>query len=166
MNVGPLFLALILLTCFGSAAPVCITSSVEEVLCVPVCRQNISTVMIPGFSLPARGPHPRLPAQLVYERVRAQIACYREALASPDGNLRLAHDAMAEQASIWAREWIESTRDPACPDPAYFPALERPATHPPDDVDALFPALQHGRAFFEDGEDAVLSSGTSSESED
>jgi len=150
----------------GTVCAYNITSSVEEVLCVPVCRQNISTVMIPGFSLPARGPHPRLPAQLVYERVRAQIACYREALASPDGNLRLAHDAMAEQASIWAREWIESTRDPACPDPAYFPALERPATHPPDDVDALFPALQLGRAFFEDGEDAVLSSGTSSESED
>jgi hypothetical protein len=125
-----------------------ITSYVEEVLCVPVCRQNIYTVFIPGFSLAARGPHPRLPTPLVYERVRDQIACYREALASSDGSLRLAHDVMAEQASIWAREWIESTRDPACPDPAYFPALERPATPPPDDVDSLFPALHRDRVFF------------------
>jgi hypothetical protein len=143
-----------------------VTSTVEEVSCVPVCRQNISTAMIPGFSLPARGPHPRLPAQSVFERVRAQIACYREALAPPDGCLRLAHTAMAEQATIWAREWIESTRDPACPDPAYFPTLERPATHPPDDVDSLFPALQRDRVLFEDGEDAALSPGTSSDSED
>ena len=46
------------------------------------------------------------------------------------------------------------------------PTLERPATHPPDDVDMLFPAIQQGHAFFEDGEDAVLSSGPSSETED
>jgi ribonuclease HI len=150
----------------GTVCAYNITSTVEEVLCVPVCRQNITTVTIPGFSLPARGPHPRLPAQLVFERVRAQIACYREALASPDGCLRLAHSAMAEQATVWAREWIESTRDPACSDPAYFPTLERPATHPPDDVDMLFPAIQQGHAFFEDGEDAVPSSGPSSENED
>jgi ribonuclease HI len=147
----------------GTVFPYNVTSTVEEVLCVPVCRQSISISTLPGFSLPPRGPHPRLPSQSVFERVRSQIASHRATLAAPGGCLHLATTAMAEQATIWAREWIESTRDSICPDPAYFPPLERPATHPPDDVDTLFPALQRDRPFFEDGEDAAPSPGSSSQ---
>jgi hypothetical protein len=147
----------------GTVFPYNVTSTVDEVLCVPVCRQAITVSTIPGFSLPPRGPYPRLPSLSVFERVRSQIACQRAALASSGGCLSLANSAMAEQATIWAREWIESTRDPDYADPAYFPPLERPALHPLDDVDTLFPAFELGRPFFEDGEDAVLSSGYSSQ---
>ena len=105
-------------------------------------------------------------AHSFYERVRDQIAVYRGVLsASPPPNcISLANSAMAEHALIWARELIESTRDPACPDPAFFPSLEQPATHPPDDVDVLFPAFERGRAMFEDDEDegaADINIGTS-----
>jgi hypothetical protein len=142
----------------GTVFPYNVTSTVDEILCVPVCRQNIIVSTIPGFSLPPRGPYPRLPSQSVFERVRSQIASHRAALAAAPP-----YTAMAEQAAIWAREWIGSTRDSSCPDHAYFPPLERPAMHPPDDVDTLFPALQRDRPFFEDGEDAALSSGSSSQ---
>jgi hypothetical protein len=54
---------------------------------------------------------------------------------------------MAEQAAIWAREWIESTRDVSCPDPAFFPPLERPAPHLPDHIDTLFPARRSGQSW-------------------
>jgi hypothetical protein len=155
----------------GTILPYDVTSTVEEVLCVPVCRQNITISTIPGFSLPAIGPYPRLPSHSFYERVRDQIAVYRGVLsASPPLNrISLANSAMAEHALIWARELIESTRDPACPDPAFFPSLEQPATHPPDDVDMLFPALERGRAMFEDDEDdgaADINIGTSSSADD
>ena len=46
----------------GTIRPYDITSTVEEVLCVPACRQNITISTIPGFSLPAIGPYPRLPS--------------------------------------------------------------------------------------------------------
>ena len=126
-------------------------AAAEAATCVATLKGHSRWVRTVAF-------HPTAP-----ERVRSQIAFQRAALASLGGSPSLANSAMAEQATIWAREWIESTRDPDCPDPAYFPLLERPAIHHPDDVDTLFPAFQRGRPFFEDGEDAVLSSGYSSQ---
>ena len=52
---------------------------------------------------------------------------------------------------------------PQTPIAMSLPSYQRPALHPLDDVDTLFPAFQRGRPFFEDGEDAVLSSGYSSQ---
>jgi hypothetical protein len=68
---------------------------------------------------------------------------------------------MAEHAAIWAREWIESTRDVSCPDPAFFPSLELPALHAPEHIDTLFPARRSGLAFSDDEEDAALPASSS-----
>ena len=148
----------------GTIMPYNITSTVDEVLCVPVCRRDISISTLSGHSLPARGPFPRMPAQFIFERVRTQITAYRDVItrSPPDDGLRLAHDAMAEQATVWAREWIESTRDESCMDPAFFPLLDRPAPHPPENVDLLFPAPRPGLAFSDDEEDAELPVSSSS----
>ena len=151
----------------GTVVPYNVTSTVEDVLCVPACRRNISISTLPGFSLPAKGPFPRMPAQSVFERVRSQITAYRDVIrhhrdtSPPDDGLRLAHDAMAEHAAIWAREWIESTRDVSCPDPAFFPSLELPALHAPEHIDTLFPARRSGLAFSDDEEDAALPASSS-----
>ena len=105
-----------------------------------------------------------MPAQFIFEHVRSQMTAYRDVItrSNPDDGLRLAHDAMAEQATVWAREWIESTRDESCMDPAFFPPLDRPAPHPPENVDLLFPAPRPGLAFSDDEEDAELPVSSSS----
>ena len=148
----------------GTIMPYNITSTVDEVLCVPVCRLDFSISTLSGHSLPARGPFPRMPAQFIFEHVRSQMTAYRDVItrSNPDDGLRLAHDAMAEQALVWAREWIESTRDESCMDPAFFPPLERPAPHPPENVVVLFPAPRPGLAFSDDEEDAELPVSSSS----
>jgi hypothetical protein len=43
----------------------------------------------------------------------------------PELLLRVGHTAVAEAASVWARELNENTRDPACP-AEYFPQLDKP----------------------------------------
>ena len=50
-----------------------------------------------------------------------------------------ANTAMSEHAETWARELIESTRDPRGPARDVFPTLARPATVSSEDADTLFP---------------------------
>ena len=73
--------------------------------------------------------------------------------AAPELLLRVAHTAMAEAATVWARELIENTRDPACP-AEYFPQLDRPAIAAPDDTDDQFPVARPVAYFSEDEDNA------------
>jgi hypothetical protein len=68
--------------------------------------------------------------------------------------LRLSHTAMAEAATVWARELIDNTRDPACP-VGYFPQLDRPAIAAADDADARFPVARPAAYSSEDDEEAA-----------
>jgi hypothetical protein len=61
---------------------------------------------------------------------------------------------MAEAATIWARQLIDATRDPDCPDPTFFPPLEQPATSVSDDLDTYFP-LAYPEVYFSEDEDAT-----------
>ena len=63
--------------------------------------------------------------------------------------LRLAHTAMAEAATVWARELIDGTRDPACP-AQYFPPLDKPAIAAADDADAHIPVARPAAYLSED----------------
>jgi hypothetical protein len=55
--------------------------------------------------------------------------------------LRLAHTAMAEAATVWAKELIDATRDPAYPAQS-FPPLDKPAIAVADDADAHIPVAR------------------------
>jgi hypothetical protein len=134
--------------------------ALEDVLCVPVCYQQRVVSHISGHSLPVRGPVPHPPRFFFFDRVRSMLAAFREIAgvrdldAAPELGLRLAHTAMAEAATVWARELIDSTRDPACP-AGFFPQLDRPAIAAADDADAHFPVARPAAAFSED-EDAPV----------
>jgi hypothetical protein len=60
---------------------------------------------------------------------------------------------MAEAATVWARELIENTRDPACP-AQHFPSLDKPATAVADDADAHIP-VPRPAAYFSEDEDVA-----------
>jgi hypothetical protein len=122
------------------------TSPVQSVVCVPICFQNRRVAHIPGFSLPARGDTEHAPKRSIFLGVQSQIADYRMAmsLALPPPDLEpsprrdamaqaataAAIAAMADSASKWAVELINSFREPSCLDPRAFPALELPARAP------------------------------------
>jgi hypothetical protein len=143
----------------GTIRPYSITSTVEEVLCVPVGSRDIVISNVPGHSLPVRGYAPHPPHINCFDGVRSQVVAYRSAmdtappLTPPDACLLLAHTAMAEAATTWARALIDATRDPACPDPSHFPALDQPATSVSDDLDEYFPLARPVACVSED-EDA------------
>jgi hypothetical protein len=119
------------------------SSPVESVVCVPICYQNRRVSHIPGFSLPVRGETPHAPKRSIFLGVQSQIADYRMAmsLALPPPDLEpcprrdamaiaataAAVKAMADSATTWAVELINSFREVSCLDPRVFPALELPA---------------------------------------
>jgi hypothetical protein len=151
------------------------TSTVQDVLCIPICHQNIRVAHIPGLSLPVRGPNPHSPRRSFFLGVQSQIADYRMAFRladsppdlepsarhtamtdaataaantseaataaadAPDAATVAAVQAMVSSATTWARELIDSTRDPRGPDCHTFPTLDRPPPVPPVDVDGLPP---------------------------
>ena len=131
----------------------------ESILCVPVCYQQRAISSIPGHSLPVRGPGPHPPRSFIYDRVHSMVAAFKGTTgvqdldAAPELLLRVAHTAMAEAATVWARELIENTRDPACP-AEYFPQLDRPAIAAPDDADDQFPVARPVAYFSEDEDNA------------
>ena len=86
-----------------------------------------------------------------------EITGVRDPESATELGLRLAHTAMAEAATVWARELIENTRDPACP-AEYFPQLDRPAIAAPDDADEQFPVARPVAYFSEDEENADAAS--------
>ena len=151
------------------------TSTVQDVLCIPICHQNIRVAHIPGLSLPVRGQIPHTPRRSFYLGVQSQIADYRMAFRlaasppdlepsarhtamadaataaantseaataaadAPDAATAAAVQAMVFSATTWARELIDSTRDPRGPDCLTFPTLDRPPPVPPVEVDGLPP---------------------------
>jgi hypothetical protein len=128
----------------------------ETVLFVPVCyQQNRAVSFLPGYSLPVRGPGPHPPTLYIFDRVRSMLAAFwettggRDLDSAPELSLRLAHTAMAEAATVWARELIDGTRDPACP-AEYFPSLDKPAIAAVDDADAHIPVARPAAYFSED----------------
>jgi hypothetical protein len=140
----------------------------ESILCVPACYQNHAVSHIPGHSVPVRGPGPHSPRLFIYERVRSMITAFRDCEdteASPDLSLRLAHTAMAEAATVWARELIDSTRDPACP-VGHFPQLDRAAIIAADDADSQFPVARPAVYFSDDDVEDVDEALSSSSDDD
>ena len=143
----------------GTVRPYSITATVADITCVPVGLRDITVSHLPGHSLPVVGGDAHPPRIDCFDGVRVQVAAYRAArdtappLTTPDDLLRLAHTAMAESATVWARLIIAATRDPDCPDPSHFPTLEQPATSVSDDLDAYFP-LARPVVYFSDDEDA------------
>jgi len=151
------------------------TSTVQDVLCVPICHQSIRVAHISGLSLPVRGPKPHTPRRSFYLGVKSQIADYRMAYRlaapipdlepsarhtamtdaatvaansseaataaadAPDAATAAAMQAMLRSATTWARELIDSTRDPRGPDCHTFPGLDRPPPVPPVEVEGLPP---------------------------
>jgi hypothetical protein len=151
------------------------TSTVQDVLCIPICHQNIRVAHIPGLSLPVRGSPPHTPRRSFYLGVQSQIADYRMAFRlaasppdlepsarhtamadaataaantseaataaadAPDAATAAAVQAMVFSATTWARELIDSTRDPRGPDCHTFPTLDRPPPVPPVEVHGLPP---------------------------
>ena len=139
------------------------TSTVLDVTCVPICYQHRRVSSLPGFSLPVRGPTPHAPRRSFFLGVQSQIASYNHSyfladsppeLESDARSTAMAHSAtaaattsdaataaavksMAEHAEDWARELIESTRDPRGPARHEFPRLACPATGSSMDADAL-----------------------------
>ncbi len=93
----------------------------ESVLFVPVCYQERTVSHIPGYSHPVRGHGPHPPSPYVFEKVRSMLDAFRETTGVRDSDsatelgLRLAHTAMAEAATVWAKELIDCTRNPAYP---------------------------------------------------
>ena len=134
----------------------------DSILCVPACYQNHAVSHIPGHSAPVRGPGPHPPRFFIFDRVRTMVAAFSandiegvgDTGATPELRLRLAHTAMAEAATVWARELIDNTRDPACP-VGYFPQLDRPAIAAADDADARFPVARPAAYSSEDDEEAA-----------
>jgi hypothetical protein len=144
----------------GTLRPYTITATAAEIACVPLGSRDIAVSHLPGHSLPIWGEGPHPPRAQFFDGVRSQVVAYRKAretappLTPPDDLLRLAHTAMAEAAAIWARQLIDATRDPDCPDPTYFPPLEQPATSVSDDLDTYFP-LACSEVYFSEDEDAA-----------
>lgn len=135
--------------------------------CVPVCYQQHDVSHVSGHSLPVRGPGPHPPRFSIYEGVLSLVTTSRAAEARGVGDTpvnlrRLAHTAMAEAATVWAREYIDNTRDPACP-AEYFPQLEHPAIAVAEDADAHFPVARPAAYFSEDEADAGGASPPSSD---
>ena len=63
-----------------------------------------------------------------------------DAAYSPDAATVAAIKAMADSATVWARDLIDSTRGPGDPDRHTFPTLDNPPLVPVDfDYDALPP---------------------------
>ncbi len=143
----------------GSVAAYTHLPAFETVQFVPVCYQQRSISHISGYSLPVRGPCPHPPGSYIFDRVNSMVTAFREIAgvrdldAAPELSLRLAHTAMADAATVWARELIDDTRDPACPHD-YFPPLDRPATAVADDADAHVPIARPAAYFSEDEDDA------------
>lgn len=127
----------------------------ETVLFVPVCYQQRAVSFLPGYSLPVRGPGPHPPTLYFFDKVRSMLAAFwgttggRDLDSAPELSLRLAHTAMAEAATVWARELIDGTRDPACP-AQYFPPLDKPAIAAADDDDAHIPVARPAAYLSED----------------
>ena len=132
------------------------TPTLLDVSCIPVCYQSHRISTLPGFSLPIRGPTPHPPRRSFFLGVQSQIETYKHAYLLADSrtpdlepgprSTAMAHaataaanKAMAEHAETWARELIESTRDPRGPARDVFPTLARPATVSSEDADTLFP---------------------------
>jgi hypothetical protein len=166
------------------------TSTVQDVLCVPICHQNIRVAHVPGLSLPVRGPTPHPPRRSFYLGVQSQIADYRMAFRlatpapdlepsarhtamsdaataaantsepataaanAPDAATAAAVQAMVSSATSWARELIDSTRDPRGPDCHTFLALDRPPPVPSVEVEGL-PPLSDLLSDDEDEEDVA-----------
>jgi hypothetical protein len=119
---------------------------------------------LPGFSLPVRGPAPHAPRRSFFLGVQSQIASYNHSYFLADSppdletdarSTAMAHSAtataytseaatvaavkaMADHAEDWARELIESTRDPRGPSRHEFPTLACPATALSEDAASLF----------------------------
>ena len=141
------------------------SSAVLDVTCVPVCYQNHRVSTVPGFSLPIRGPPSHAPRRSFFLGVQSQIASYNHAFSvalpapelepearatamtdaatavatPPDVATVAAIKAMVGHAEIWARELIESTRDPRGPARHEFPPLACPVVAQPIDSDAQLP---------------------------
>jgi hypothetical protein len=132
------------------------SSTVFEVLCIPVCHQPRKISHIAGLSLPVRGIPPHAPKRSVYLGVKSQIDDYRMVLSLPvrdleptirqtdmtDASAAIARrsaaaaiTAMVDSATTWARELINSHRDPACPNCKVFPTLDVPASVSSEEVD-------------------------------
>ena len=132
------------------------SSTVLEVLCIPVCHQPRKISHIAGLSLPVRGIPPHAPKRSVYLGVKSQIDDYRMVLSLPvrdseptirqtdmtDASAAIARrsaaaaiTAMVDSATTWARELINSHRDPACPNCKVFPTLDVPASVSSEEVD-------------------------------
>jgi ribonuclease HI len=142
----------------GSVSAYTHSPAFDSIQCVPVCYQQRAVSHVFGHSLPVRGPGPHPPRSIFYDRVRSMVHAFRAAEArdsdvAPELRLRLAHTAMAESATAWARELIDGTRDPACP-VGYFPPLDRPAIAAADDADDQFPIARPAAYFSEDEDDA------------
>ena len=82
------------------------TSTVQEVLCIPICYQNIRVSHIPGFSLPVRGPPPHAPRFSFYLGVKSQTDAYKSAFLRatppPDREPQARHTAMTQAATAAA----------------------------------------------------------------
>jgi hypothetical protein len=160
------------------------TSTVENVVCVPLFYQEHHAHHIPGYSLPVLGPTPHPPRLSFYLGVKSQIDDHRQAFSlaySPpdlepdprhtamtaaatavatqsaaDTATAAALKAMANSAETWARELIDSTREPSAPRCNEFPTLACPALCSPDIDDLAF--LSRPISCFSDDEtDAPLS---------
>jgi ribonuclease HI len=136
------------------------TSTVQDVLCIPICHQNISVRHVPGFSLPVRGPRPHPPRRSFYLGVNSQISDYRLALrlAAPPPDLEplARHTAMTDAATAVANSSDAATDAANAPDAATAAAIKAmvasatswarellDSTRLPSDPDcSTFPALE------------------------
>jgi hypothetical protein len=104
------------------------TSTVQEVLCIPICHQNISVRHVPGLSLPVRGPPPHPPRRSFYLGVQSQISDYRMAmqLAVPPPALEphARHTAMSDAATAAANSSDAATDAASAPDAAIAAAIK------------------------------------------
>ena len=156
--------------------PYMFTSTAQDVTCVPLCYQEHKIRGLPGFSLPVRGPAPHPPKRSFFLGVKMQIDDYRLAFSraesapdleplarrtamtdaatatanTDDAATAAAIKAMADSAETWARELINSTRDPGGPASHEFPILECPALPSPVAADAALPS---GRPHFQFSDD-------------
>jgi hypothetical protein len=104
------------------------TSTAQDVMCIPVCHQNISVRHVPGFSLPVRGPAPHPPRRSFYLGVNSQISDYRMALrlAAPPPDLEplARHTAMSDAATVAANSSDAATAAASAPDAATAAAIK------------------------------------------
>jgi hypothetical protein len=84
-----------------------------------------------------------------------------DAADAPDAATIAAIKAMAHSAEIWARELIDSTRDPSAPLAREFPTLACPAPAPSDIADEPLPFLRPASCFSDDDADVASSSSES-----